>query len=327
MRRREFITLLGGAAATRPLAARAQQPAMPVIGFLSSASAAGYGHNVTAFKEGLSQDGYVESRNVAIEYRWAEDQYERLPALAADLVRVPPTVIIAAGSTAAALVTKSATTTIPIVFHNGSDPVALGLVSSLNRPGGNITGVTVLTVETVQKRLEILRELVPTADPLALLAHANNPNIETYSRDVAAAAQALGRRIDILTVTRESEFETAFTALAQRHAGAVAITGDPIFINQRDHLVALATRYAIPAMYPYREFVPAGGLMSYGPNTRDSYRQVGMYAARILKGAKPADLPVVQATKLELVINLKTAKALGITVPLPLSGRADEIIE
>jgi putative tryptophan/tyrosine transport system substrate-binding protein len=323
--RRKFLAALGGGILW-PLAADAQQ-AMPVIGVLSGSSGAGFGDVVTALKESLSQEGYLENRDVKIEYRWADNQYDRLPVLAADLVRIRPAVIIAAGSAAAALAAKSATATIPIVFQHGSDPVALGLVSSLNRPGGNVTGVTILTVEAVQKRVEILRELVPTADRLALLVNPNNPNIETYSRDVAAAAQALERRIDIVTVALESEFESAFATLVQRHIGAVAVTGDPIFVDGRDHLVALATRHAIPAMYPYREFITAGGLMSYGPNRRDSWRQVGLYTARILKGAGPADLPVVQVTKLDLIINQKTARSLGIEVPLSLLMRIDEVID
>jgi putative ABC transport system substrate-binding protein len=279
------------------------------------------------FQQGLSEAGYVEGRNVAIEYRWADDKSDRLPALAADLVRGQPTVIVTPGGSGTALAAKSATKTIPTVFLIGGDPVKLGLVTSLNRPGGNMTGFTVITVETVEKRLEILRELLPNADLLALLIHANNPNIETYSRDVQTAARALGRRIEIYKVASKSDFDGTFATLVQRRVGGVVVSADPIFTTQPDDLVALATRHAIPTLYPYRRFVTSGGLISYGPKLLDAVRQVGRYAGRILKGEKPTDLPVQQFTNVDLVINLKTAKALGLEVPATLLARADEVIE
>jgi putative ABC transport system substrate-binding protein len=326
MRRREVIAGLG-AAAIAGAHARAQQAALPLIGFIGGASAAGYPELIAAFKESLAQAGYVEGQNVRIEYRWSEDRYDRLPALAGDLVRLKPSLMVVVGTTAAVVAAKAATTSIPIVFFNGSDPVARGFVASLNRPGGNVTGVTLLTVEAVQKRLEILRELVPAADPIAVVVNTDNPNMETYSRDVAAAARVLGRRIDIVAVGHEAELDAAFVALVQRHAGATVFTGAPIFTDSRDRLLALAARHRIPAMYAYRDFATAGGLMSYGPNRGESIRQVGDYAARILKGANPGDLPVQQATKVELAINLKTAKTLGLEVPQTLLARADEVIE
>jgi putative ABC transport system substrate-binding protein len=280
-----------------------------------------------AFRKGLNETGYVEGQNIAIEYRWAYDKYERVPEMAIELVRRQVNVIFTAGGSATALAAKSATAAIPVVFHHGSDPVKLGLVSSLNRPGGNITGLTIITVEMAQKRLEVLRELVPGADRLGFLVHQKNPNMDTYSREVTAAAGALGRQIEMLKLDSEGDFEPTFARLAQQRVGALAISADPIFINHREQLVAAAARHGIPAIYPYPQFVVSGGLMSYGPNQTESYRQAGIYVARILKGTKPADLPVQQFTKVELVINLKTAKALGLEVPMSLLMRVDSVIE
>jgi ABC-type uncharacterized transport system substrate-binding protein len=282
---------------------------------------------VAAFKEGLGQFGFVEGQNVVINYRWAEDQYNRLSDLAADLVRNQVTIIIAAGGSQTALAAKSATKAIPILFMHGGDPVQLGLVASLNRPGGNVSGVTIITVETLQKRLEILRELLPKADSFALLVHSSNPNRQNYLSEVNAAAQALRVRVDIKDITRESDFDSCFEELVQRRIKGIVFTGDPIFTNHQERLVALAMRHNIPAIYPYRDFTLIGGLMSYGPNVLEAMRQVGMYAGRILKGAKPSDLPVVRATKIELVINRKTIRSLGLEVPLALQMRSDEIIE
>jgi putative tryptophan/tyrosine transport system substrate-binding protein len=325
MKRREFIILVGGAAAAWPLAARAQQPAMPVIGFLSSASAAGYEALATAFRQGLSESGYVEGRNVAIEYRWAENQYDRLPALAAELVRRQVDVIAANGP--AALPAKAATTTIPIVFAAGFDPVDLGLVSSLHRPGGNVTGTSMLNVEVVPKRLQLLNELVQAATVMALLVNPSNPNAANQSRDLQAAARTLGLQLQILHASSDRDFDTVFAKLHELRAGGLVIGADAFFNTRSAQLAALALRHAMPAAYQYREFAAAGGLMSYAGSITDSYRQAGVYTGRILKGEKPADLPVQRSTKLELFLNLKTATALGLTVPLPLIGRADEVIE
>ncbi len=325
MHRRKFITLLGAAAAAWPPIALAQQR-MPVIGFLNSASPDGYAPMVAAFRQGLRDVGYVEGQNVAIEYRWAEDQYDRLPALAADLVRQQVTVI-AATSTPAALAAKPTTTTIPIVFEMGGDPIQTGLVESLSRPGGNITGTAHLNVELAPKRLELLHELVPTTNIAALLVNPTNPNAETVSKEVQAAAPTLGLQLQVIQASTDRDFDTVFTTLLKLRAGALAIATDPFFTSRIEQLGALSLRHAMPTIYQYRQFVAAGGLVSYGGSITDSYYKAGVYTGRILKGAKPADLPVQLSTKVELVINLKTAKALGLTVPVSLLGRADELIE
>jgi putative ABC transport system substrate-binding protein len=324
MRRREFITLLGAAAAW-PFAAGAQQ-AMPVIGFLGIRAPGEDPQLLTAFRQGLTQSGYVEGQNLAIEYRWAESQYDRLPDLAAELVRRRVAVIVAT-AIPAALAAKAATTIIPIVFTGGVDPIEFGLVASLRRPGGNLTGVTSLTVELGPKRLELLHEAVPTATTIALLVNPTNPNAETQARDAQAAARILGLGLPVLRASTERDLDAAFATLAQLRAGGLVIGSDPFFNSRREQLAALTVRHAVPTIYGYREFAAAGGLMMYGSSLTDSYRLVGVYTGRILKGEKPADLPVQQSTKVELVINLKTAKALGLTFPLTLLGRADEVIE
>jgi putative ABC transport system substrate-binding protein len=322
--RREFITLFGGAAAA-PLAARAQQSALPVVGFLNGASAWEYARVATAFREGLSETGYVEGRNVLIEYRWAEGHYERLPTLADDLVRRPVAVI--AANSPAALPAKAATTTIPIVFTVGFDPIAAGLVASLNRPGGNLTGVTSLNAEIAPKRLELLHEVVPAAAVIAVLVNPTNPDAEFLSRDLPAAARALGLKLQVLHASSEHDFDKVFSSLAALRVAGLVIGNDAFFISQSEQLASLTVRHAIPAIFQYREFAAAGGLMSYGGNVTKQFQLVGVYTGRILKGEKPAELPVQQTTKIELIINLRTAKALGITFPLTLLARADEVIE
>src|SRR5512133_443107 len=326
MRRREFITLLGGAAVAWPLAARAQHSAMPVIGYLGSGSPDEFVGRLRAFRQGLSETGYVEGKDVAIEYRWAENQYDRFPALLADFIRHK--VIVAVTGTPPALAAKAATATIPIVFATGGDPVALGLVDSLNRPGANLTGVATLTVELAPKQLELLHELVPTATIIALLVNPTNPtNAETISQDMQAAARTLGLQLHVLHASTERDFDAVFASLPRLRAGALVIGSDPFFNSQSPQLVALASRHAMPTMYPFREYAMAGGLISYGNSFADAHRQVGVYTGRILKGEKPSDLPIQQSVKAELVINLKTAKSLGLTFPITLLGRADEVIE
>ncbi len=327
MRRRELILLLGGAAITWPLAGRAQQKAMPVIGLLGSASASAYAPFVAAFHQGLAENGYVEGQNVTIEYRWAEGSYDRLPALAADLVGRKVDLIVASGGNVSAFAAKNATSTIPIVFASGGDPVGEGLVASLARPGGNVTGVTFMIAELTPKRLELLSELVPHARVIALLTNPNSPGTERMIQDVQEAARVKGVQLAILKAGTESEIDAAFAALVQLHAGAILVGADPFFFGRRAQLVALASRHAVPAIYQGREFAGAGGLISYGASLTSVYRQIGGYTGKILKGAKPADLPVEQPTRFELVINLKTAKALGLTVPQALLARADEVIE
>jgi putative tryptophan/tyrosine transport system substrate-binding protein len=325
--RREFIATLGSAAAVWPLVARAQQPAMPVVGFLSGASSAPYAYIVAAFRQGLNEAGHVEGRNVTIEYRWAEGQNDRLPGLVADLVRRQVAIITTTG-TPETLAAKAETRKIPIVFQVGTDPADIGLVPSLKRPGGNLTGVFNLNAEVGPKRLELLRELLPTAPVMALLVNPTSPTLaETLSRDVQAAAHILGVQLHRLQASNEREIDDAFAALAQLRASALVIAPDVFFNTRSEQLAALTLRHAMPAIYQFRAFAAAGGLMSYGGDLTDSYRQVGLYTGRILKGANPADLPVHQATKVELIINLKTAKALGLELPPTLLARADEVIE
>jgi putative tryptophan/tyrosine transport system substrate-binding protein len=328
MRRRDFIAGVAGLATAWPLAARAQQSALPVVGYLGSESADLSAGRLGAFRQGLNEAGHVEDKNVTIEYRWAEGRNDRLPTLAADLVRRQVTVIATIGSTPAALAAKAATTTIPIVFQVGSDPVEVGLVASLARPGGNLTGVTNLNTELGLKRLELLHELVPTATVVGLLVNPTSPNLaQSSTKDLQAAARKLGLQLHVLQASTERDFDTVFATLHQLQARALVIGPDAFFISRSEQLGALTVRHAVPAITLYREFAAAGGLMSYGGSPKDADRRAGIYVGRVLKGERPADLPVQQTTKVELVINLKTAKALSITVPIPLLGRADEVIE
>jgi putative ABC transport system substrate-binding protein len=326
MRRRELLFFLSSAT-TAARALGAQQKAMPVLGFLSSASPGPYAPFVAAFRQGLSDTGYVEGRNLTIEYRWAEGSYDRLPALAADLVGRKVDLIAAGGGIPSALAAKTATSTIPVVFAVGTDPVGDGLVASLARPGGNLTGISFLLVELMPKRLELLSELVPRAGMMALLVNPNNANAEHLIRDVQEAARTKGVQLQILKAGTESEIDAAFATLVELKAGALIVGSDPFFVSRREQLVALSSRYAVPAIYEGRQFAAVGGLISYGTSLTAVYRQVGGYAGKILKGAKPADLPVQQPTTFELVVNLNTAKALGLTVPPSILARADEVIE
>ena len=327
MRRREFIKLLSGAVTAWPLTVRAQQQPMPVVGFLNAASPGPLRQQVAAFREGLKESDYVEGRNVAVEYRWAEGQYDRLPALVADLVRQQVSVIVSGGGAPAVLAAKAATTTIPIVFSVGGDPVRSGLVASLNRPGGNITGVYQFTSGLEAKRLGLLHEMIPKATPIAVLVNPNFADAENQLRDVQEAATRLGVQLVVVRANAESDFDAVFATITRQRAAALLVCGSPFFNGRREQLVVLAARHAVPAIFEWRDFAAAGGLMSYGTSLADAYRQVGVYAGQILRGAKPADLPVVQSTKFELVINLSTAKALGLEVPPTLAARADEVIE
>jgi putative ABC transport system substrate-binding protein len=324
VQRREFIVTLGGAVAW-PLAARAQQPVIPTIGFLNSASHGLFESRVRAFRQGLSEGGYVEGQNVRIEYRWADGYYEQFPALVAELVRLQVSLIVA--NTLAAEAAKAVTTTIPIVFVTAIDPVESGLVSSLNRPGGNLTGISNLNVQLGAKRLELIRELAPTTSVIALLVNPANLAAQAEIKAIQAAARALAVQIHILYASTDRDFDSAFATLIHQGMSALVIATDPFFTSHSEQLAALTVRHAVPTIYQFREFAVAGGLMSYGGSSSDQYRQMGVYAARILKGEKPADLPVQQSSKVELIINLKTARALGITFPLTLLGRADEVIE
>ena len=328
MKQREFITLLGGTAAMWPLVARAQQRVKPVVGFLGSASPDLYAIRLRAFHQGLKEAGYVEGQNLAIEYRWAEGHNNRLPLLAAELVHRQVDVIVAGGGTPSAVAAKAATAIIPIVFAVGSDPVKIGLVASLTRPGGNLTGITGLQVEVGPKRLELLRELMPKATFIALLVNPTNPvNAEAFTRALKAAASTFGLQLHVLQASTEQDFDLVFAALVQLRADALVVMPDNFFTTRSEQLGALTLRHAVPAIFEYRPFVAAGGLISYGSDETEYYRLVGIQAGKILKGEKPADLPVIQSTKVELIINLKTARALGITVPQSVQSRADEVIE
>jgi putative ABC transport system substrate-binding protein len=325
MRRREVITLLGSAVAW-PIPIRAQQP-MPVIGFLNSASAQGYAPYVGAFRQALQQAGYTEGHNLEIEYRWAEGRYERLPTLAADLIRRKVMLIFATGGIASALAAKTASSAVPIVFVNGSDPVKLGLVSSLNRPTGNATGVIFFALALTAKRVELLKEFVPEAERIGFLANGSNPNTDYQLSDARAAVQSIGRMAEIFVASNRGEITTAFARLAEQHIRAVAVLTDPLFVSSGDHIATLAAEHRVAAIASWREFPASGGLVSYGPSMKEAYQQAAAYVIRILSGSRPADLPIQQSTKFELVINLKTAKALSIEVPPALLGTADEVIE
>jgi len=326
LRRRQFIAGLGGAAAAWPLTARAQQR-LPVIGWLNGQSPAEYEGFLSAFRQGLNETGYIEHRNVGIEYRWAQGRYERLPAFAADLVRLGVSVIVAAGGHPSALAAKTATAAIPIVFLTGDDPAKTGLVASFNRPGGNVTGVSLLVNELGTKRLELLHELIPAATAIGVLVNPTNPNSQFETSDVLAAARILRLHLHVENASRERDIDAAFAHFVEQRVNALYVIADAFFIAQRDQLAALSVRHALPASYSGRESVAAGGLMSYGPSVTDTYRQVGVYAGRILKGEKPADMPVMQPTKFEFVINLQTARTIGLTVPSTLRALADEVIE
>jgi putative ABC transport system substrate-binding protein len=327
MKRREFITLIGGAAAAWPLAARAQQPAMPVIGFLAPGSPGSFEFRVAAFRRGLIETGYIEHRNVSIEYRWAHGRYDRLVTLATELVQRRVNVLVTLSGTVTAQIAKAATSTIPIIFSLGGDPVADGLVASMNRPGGNITGVTTLTLGLAQKRVEVLHDLVPKIDTFAILVNPSNTVSNTLVRESEAAARALSIQLQTVHAQTETDLEGAFESLVRLKVGALVVGGDPFHLSQHEQIVALAAQHRLPAVYFVRQYVTAGGLMSYGGIVADTDRQAGFYTGRILNGERPADLPVIQPTKYELVINLKTAKALGLEVPPSLLARADEVIE
>ena len=324
--RRKFVSLLGGMAAW-PCGVCAQQTAAPIVGFLNSGSAAAHTQFVTAFRRGLGETGYVEGRNLAIEYRWAEGRYDRLPELAADLVWRGVAVIVASGGSAPALAAKKATATIPIVFATGGDPVRAGLVASLNRPGGNVTGVAILLSTLVQKRIELLRDLVPATAALGALVNPNYPEVGLQLHELQGAAQATGQQVHFARAATESDIDAAFASLTQKGARALIVANDPFFLSRRDQIVTLAARFALPTIYQGREFTAAGGLISYGPSLTNAFHQAGIYTARILKGAKPSELPVLQPAIFELAINLKTANALGITIPQSILVRADEVIE
>jgi ABC-type uncharacterized transport system substrate-binding protein len=327
VKRREFITLLGGAAAVWPLAARAQQPAMPVVGFLNLQSLDALTEPLRGFRQGLKETGYIEGENVAIEYRWADNQIDRLPALAAELVRRQVAVIAAIGGVNSALAAKAETSELPIIFLTGRDPVELGFVESYNRPGGNLTGVSMLNDELVGKRLELLRELVPKAATIATLINPDNRNHASHVKTLETVARAGGQQVIVIGASADTDFEPAFAILIKQRADALVINADPFLDSRQEQMVGLARRHGVPTISPWREFVQVGGLASYGTSLADAHRQVGVYAGRILKGAKPADLPVVQPTKFEMFINLKTASALGLTVPASILMRADEVIE
>jgi putative tryptophan/tyrosine transport system substrate-binding protein len=327
VRRREFIILLGGAAAAWPLAATAQQAAIPVVGFLGAPSPGVYAQYTAAIRQGLRESGFVEGQNVAIEYRWAEGQFDRLPGLAMDLVRQRVAAIVTIGGTPAVVAAKAATSTIPIVFMVAADPVQLGLVAGFNRPGGNVTGVAMMGIELESKRLELLREVVPKAALIAMLVNPTNPQVEIQSRGMQEAAYTIGQQVDLLNASSESEIEAAFARSVQRRAGALLVGQDTFLFSQRELLVALMQRHRMPAITPWRECVALGGLMSYGADLKDSYRQTGLYVGHVLRGAKPGDLPVMQPTKFQFVLNLKTAKALELDIPLKLHAFADEVIE